>query len=94
MDRFVVNFYLFGSLSLDECLEKDEKNQMTKKERFVPMSHEELSQLELSRNEQTTPRSTSWAVKCFQEYLKTTKQDVYFVIITRGENVSYILKKK
>ena len=59
MDRFVVNFDLFGDLSLDEWLEEDEKNQMTKKERLVPMSHEELQQLELSRNEQTTSRSTS-----------------------------------
>ena len=54
-----VNFDLFGGLSLNEWLVEDEKNQMTKKERFVPMSHEELNQLELSRNEQTTSRSTS-----------------------------------
>ena len=31
MDRFVVNFDLFGGLSLDEWLEEDEKNQMTKR---------------------------------------------------------------
>ena len=30
MDQFVVNFDLFGGLSLDEWLEEDEKNQMTK----------------------------------------------------------------
>ena len=59
MGGFVVNFDLFGGLSLNEWLVEDEKNQMTKKERFVPMSHEELNQLELSRNEQTTSRSTS-----------------------------------
>jgi len=31
MDRFVINFDLFGDLSLDERLEEDEKNQTTKK---------------------------------------------------------------
>ena len=85
MDRFVVNFDLFGIFSLDEWLVEDEKNQMTKKERFVPMSHEELNQLEFSRNKQTTSQSTSWDVRCFQEYLKSTKQDVDFVIITKEE---------
>ena len=65
--------------------EEDEKNQMANKERFVPMSNEELNHLELSRNEQTTSRSTSWAVRCFQEYLKSTKQDVDFVTITKEE---------
>ena len=52
------------------------RTKIQKKERFVPMSHEELNQLELSRNKQTTSRSTSWAVRCFQGYLKSTKQDV------------------
>ena len=89
MDLFVVNFDLFGGLSLDEQLEEEEKNQMTKKikdkKRFVPMSHEELNQLELSRNEQTTSQSTSWAVRCFQQYLKSTKQDVDFETITKEE---------
>ncbi len=85
MDWFVVNFDLFGGLSLDEWLEEDEKNQMTKEERFVPMSHEELNQLEMSRTEQSTSRSTSWAVRCFQEYLKSTKQDVYFEAVTKEE---------
>ena len=65
--------------------EEEEKNQMANKERFVPMSNEELNHLELSRNEQTTSRSTSWAVRCFQEYLKSTKQDVDFVTITKEE---------
>ena len=82
MDWFVINF---GDLSLDEYLEEGEKNQTTKKERFVPMSHEELNQLELSRNEQTTSRSTSWAVRCFQEYLKSSKQDVDFFSVTKEE---------
>ena len=87
MVRFVVNFYLFGSLSLDEWLEEDEKNQVANRDRFVPMSNEELNQLELSRNEQTTSHSTSWAVRCFQEYLKSTKQDVDFVTITKVEHI-------
>ena len=52
MDRFVADFDLFGGLSLDEWLEEDEKND--KEVKILPMSHEELNQLELSRNEQTT----------------------------------------
>ena len=47
------------------------------------MSHEELNQL--SRNEQTTSQSTSWAVRCFQEYLKSSKQDVDFFSVTKEE---------
>ena len=83
MDWFVFNFDLFGGLSLDEWLEEDEENQMTNKERFVPMSKEEFDHLELSRNKQTTSHSMSWAVRYFQEYLKSTKQDVDFVTITK-----------
>ena len=49
------------------------------------MSHEELSRLELSRNEQTTSWSMSWAVRCFQEYLKSSKQDVDFFSVTKEE---------
>ncbi len=45
MDWFVVNFDLFSGLSFDEWLEEVEKNQMTKKERFAPVSYEELNPL-------------------------------------------------
>ena len=58
-----------------------------KKERFLPMLYDELNQLELSRNKQTTSRPMSWAVRCFQEYLKSTKQDVDFVTITKVEHI-------
>ncbi len=90
MDGFVVNVDLFGGLSFNEWLEQDEKNHTTKKERFVPMSHEELNQLEMLRIEQSTSRSESWAVRCFQEYLKSTKQDVDFATVTKEHETTKV----
>ena len=82
-----VNFDLLGGLSFDEWLEEEEKENATAtpNERYVAVSNEELDNLEKSRNELTTVKSTNWAMKCFRDYLTNTKQDVDFATITKEE---------
>ena len=53
MEGFVVNFDLFGGLSMDQWLEEEEKKEQ-KKERYARVTNEELDKLERSRNEETT----------------------------------------
>lgn len=94
MDLFVVHFDLFGGLSLDEWLEEDgKKNQIrpSKKERFVRVSNEELNQLERSRNELTTSRSTSWVPRLFPRLSKNHGEKYRFCDDYKKESLTPFL---
>uniref|UniRef100_A0A668AW89 ZMYM2-like/QRICH1 C-terminal domain-containing protein n=1 Tax=Myripristis murdjan TaxID=586833 RepID=A0A668AW89_9TELE len=91
MDNFIINFDLFGGLTFDEWLKEEDRTEQ-KMERYKPVTNEELDQLEKSRNEASTARSTSWAVKCFQDYLSNTGQRVDFSTVSR-EDMNKILRE-
>ena len=91
MDRFVVNFDFFGDLSLDKWLNEEDKTE-EKKEKYARVTSEELDQLERSGNEAGTARSTSWAVKCLQDYLTNTGQTADFSPV-RKEELNKILRE-
>lgn len=68
--------------TFDLMYESDEE-QETQVNRCAPLNPEELDSIEKSRHETNTVRQTSWAVKCFEAWLKERQQSIDFKTIAK-----------
>ena len=91
MSDFVVNFDMFGGLSVEEWAEADMLVPVTlprkgkKEKRHGDIGEDELEALEKSRNEPGTVKQTNWSMRCFQTWCDEKTVVIDFTKITKSE---------
>lgn len=68
IDDFVINFNVLGDLTLEQWAEEAFKE--TDNGRHKSLTEEDIGKIEGQVHEQNTKKSTNWALKTFQDFLK------------------------